>query len=172
MRLTLGRRENTMAENSTLYYTSVDLTALPEGATLYYLDVDLEASPDETALIESNGWGAMPLCKGSLRGVGGRVDFDLSDVLGTLRLGFDTIENFANVERQPIESVNKVNQLLGDFSGGMSTPQDNWRSSINEACRRSLGSPPQLPTTATSSSITRPWVFSSSHSTPTEIRNT
>lgn len=118
MKLTLNRRESTKVENGTLYYAYVDLRALPVGRTLYYLAVDLEATSEEMATIEKLNWGAMPLCKGELRGVSGRVDFDVSDVVGSLRLGFDDIGNLANVENQLVESVRKLNENLEAFTSG------------------------------------------------------
>jgi hypothetical protein len=123
MKLTLTRREKAAVEGGCIYYVaSADIVkALPEGMTLYYLDVELEATPEELALIEKNNWGAIPLCKGGLRGVSGTVNFDVSDMLGTSKYAFDLLDNLANVENQLIESVNKFKQLLGDFaSGGMS----------------------------------------------------
>lgn len=121
MKLTLNRRSNTIAENGTLYCTDVDIRALPREMTLYYLDVSLEATPEETALIEKLNWGAMPVCKGGLPGVRGTVNFDLSDMLGTSKYAFDTVENLAIVEGQLIQNVNKIKQHFADFaSGGMS----------------------------------------------------
>jgi hypothetical protein len=118
LKLTLNRRESTKVENGTLYYANVDLRSLPVGRTLYYLAVDLEATSEEMATIEKLNWGAMPVCKGELSGVSGRVDFDVSEVVGSLRLGFDDIGNLANVENQLVENVRKLNQNLETFTSG------------------------------------------------------
>jgi len=118
MTLKLKRRESAAVEAATQYYVNGDLKAWPPGKTIYYLNVDLEATPEETALIEQHGWGAMPLCKGVLPGGAGRVDFGLSDIIGTMRIGFDSFENRAYVESQLTENIDKVKRHLGDFASG------------------------------------------------------
>lgn len=127
MKLTLNRSQKAAVERSCIYYVaSVDIVkALPEGMTLYYLDVGLDVTPEEMALIEKHKWGAMPLCRGGLRGISGTGKLDVSDVVGmttygTMKLGFDALDNLANVESQLIENVNKLKQHLGDFASGMS----------------------------------------------------
>lgn len=123
MKLTLNRRESTIVETGCNYYVKSDLRAWPAGKVLYYLDIALEATPDEMALIDKHAWGALPLCRGGLQDVSGTVNFDLSDFVqpeGDLvlpvvpwKLGFEHLDNLANVESQLRENVRKLNQQFG-----------------------------------------------------------